>query len=116
MKEKAKVLQQEKLGVQQHKDSLIRNIIWSSLNEKENTITRSMKIIKEKVSLVRKNEGICVWERVMDREAWHAHEVAELDMTEQLNNVLQGSYQPLIKLVGKSMMKVVNSSISTIGS
>ena len=77
-----------------------------------------MKIIKEKVSLVRKNEGICVWERVMDREAWHAAacEVPGLDMTEQLNNNLQGSCQPFIKLVGKSTMKVVNSSISTIGS
>ena len=117
LKEKAKVLQ-EKLGVQQHKDSLIRNVIWSSLNEKEKTTTRSMKIIREKVSLVRKNEGMCVWERVKDREAWHAAvlEVAELAMTEQLKSNLQGSCQPCIEPVGKSTMKVVNSSISTIGS
>ena len=63
-----------------------------------------MKIIKEKVSLVRENEGILVRERVKDREAWHAavHEATELDMTERLNNNnLQGSYQPLIKLVRK---------------
>ena len=63
-----------------------------------------MKIIKEKVSLVRENEGIFVRERVKDREAWHAavHEATELDMTERLNNNnLQGSYQPLIKLVRK---------------
>ena len=60
-----------------------------------------MKIIKEKVSLVRKNEGICVWERVMDREAWHAAacEVEELDMMEQQNNNLQGSCQPRIEPV-----------------
>ena len=52
-----------------------------------------MKIIKEKVSLVRENEGIFVRERVKGREAWHAavHEATELDMTEQLNsNNLQG--------------------------
>ena len=63
-----------------------------------------MKIIKEKVSLVRENEGIFVRERVKDGEAWHAavHEATELDMTERLNNNnLQGSYQPLIKLVRK---------------
>ena len=77
-----------------------------------------MKKKRPQLEVWRKNEGICVWERVKDREAWHAalHEVAELAMTEQLKSNLQGSCQPHNEPVGKSTMKVVSSSISTIGS
>ena len=104
LKEKAKVFQQAKArsSATQRQPYKKCQVVFSKRKRKDHT--RSMKIIKEKVSLVRENEGIFVWERVKDREAWHAaaHEAAELGMTERLNsNNLQGSYQPLIKLVRK---------------
>ena len=39
-----------------------------------------------------------LWERVMEREAWHAavHGVTELDMTEQLNHIPRKALNPFM--------------------
>ena len=52
MMERSKVLQTVKAKRVQHdQTSFIRNVIGTSLSEKEKGTTRNMKIIKEKISL-----------------------------------------------------------------